>query len=355
VVRGFCAAGMAAALAAALIAGPAAAQNWYLGGEGGWTDLESQKGRTVEPVGSAVLPAGGALTTHTAWKDGFNVGVHGGYRSGPWRFEEEFRYQQNGLSSLNVGGRNVANIHGERDVYALMSNVLYDFNFGWPIVPHLGFGIGAVDLHASTSQSPGVGTITNDDDWQFGYQGIGGIRYNISPSLAFDLDYRYLATAGADFRNANGARSSGGYQTHNLVASLNFMFGAAAPPPPSVVLPATTPAPVVAPRIFLVFFDWDRDTLTSEGMQILQKAADAWRSGAPVQLQIVGYTDRSGSPGYNQRLSDRRAANVAKALVGLGIPPEQMAVSGRGENDNRVPTPAGVREPQNRRVEITLP
>jgi OOP family OmpA-OmpF porin len=105
----------------------------------------------------------------------------------------------------------------------------------------------------------------------------------------------------------------------------------------------------------LVFFDWDRDTLTSEGMQILQKAADAWRSGAPVQLQIVGYTDRSGSPGYNQRLSDRRAANVAKALVGLGIPPEQMAVSGRGENDNRVPTPAGVREPQNRRVEITLP
>jgi flagellar motor protein MotB len=32
-----------------------------------------------------------------------------------------------------------------------------------------------------------------------------------------------------------------------------------------------------------------------------------------------------------------------------------MAVSGRGENDNRVPTAAGVREPQNRRVEIVFP
>jgi outer membrane protein OmpA-like peptidoglycan-associated protein len=31
-----------------------------------------------------------------------------------------------------------------------------------------------------------------------------------------------------------------------------------------------------------------------------------------------------------------------------------MAVSGRGENDNRVPTAPGVREPQNRRVEIVF-
>ena len=41
-----------------------------------------------------------------------------------------------------------------------------------------------------------------------------------------------------------------------------------------------------------------------------------------------------------------------RALVGLGVPRTQMAVTGRGDNDNRVPTAAGVREPQNRRVEI---
>jgi outer membrane protein OmpA-like peptidoglycan-associated protein len=39
----------------------------------------------------------------------------------------------------------------------------------------------------------------------------------------------------------------------------------------------------------------------------------------------------------------------------MGVPKEQMIVSGRGENDNRVPTADGVREPQNRRVEIVAP
>ena len=74
-----------------------------------------------------------------------------------------------------------------------------------------------------------------------------------------------------------------------------------------------------------------------------------------MQIQVTGYTDRSGSPGYNQRLSERRANNVARAMAALGVPKSQMAVSGRGENDNRVPTAPGVREPQNRRVEIVSP
>jgi outer membrane protein OmpA-like peptidoglycan-associated protein len=113
------------------------------------------------------------------------------------------------------------------------------------------------------------------------------------------------------------------------------------------------PPPPAAPRVFIVFFDWDKDTITPEGQQIVQQAADAYKSGAPVQIQVTGYTDRSGSAAYNQRLSERRANNVAKAMTALGVPQNQMIVSGRGENDNRVPTAAGVREPQNRRVEIT--
>jgi OOP family OmpA-OmpF porin len=87
-------------------------------------------------------------------------------------------------------------------------------------------------------------------------------------------------------------------------------------------------------------------------MVIVQQAAAAYKAGGSVQIQVTGYTDRSGSPGYNQRLSERRATSVAKVLAGMGVPQNQMAVSGHGENDNRVPTADGVREPQNRRVEI---
>ncbi len=97
--------------------------------------------------------------------------------------------------------------------------------------------------------------------------------------------------------------------------------------------------------------------ITPQGLEVVQQAAAAWRAGASVRLQlrVTGYADRSGAPGYNQRLSERRAANVAAALARLGVPRAQMQVGGRGDNDNRVPTAAGVREPQNRRVEIVFP
>ena len=130
-------------------------------------------------------------------------------------------------------------------------------------------------------------------------------------------------------------------------------FGA---PPPPVAAPPMPPAPPpVARKVFLVFFDWDRDTITPEGMQIVQQAAAAFRAGAPVTIQVTGYTDRSGSPGYNQRLSERRANNVANALVRLGVP--RQADGGqrpRRERQPRADRP-GVREPQNRRVEIVFP
>ena len=100
-----------------------------------------------------------------------------------------------------------------------------------------------------------------------------------------------------------------------------------APPPAEM---AVAPPPPM-PKVFIVFFDWDKDTISPPGMAIVRAAADAYRSGMPVRIQVTGYTDRSGSPGYNQRLSERRAGNVADALAGFGVPRAQMAVSGRGQ------------------------
>jgi OOP family OmpA-OmpF porin len=86
--------------------------------------------------------------------------------------------------------------------------------------------------------------------------------------------------------------------------------------------------------------------------EVIQSAADAYRAGAPVAVQVTGYTDTSGSYSYNERLSVRRARAVAATFAQDGVPPGAMVVTGRGENDLRVSTPDGVREPQNRRVEI---
>jgi len=332
---------------AAFSCGPAAQAQWYIGGEAGWSNL------TDAHDSSHGLP-----TLHKTFDDGYEVGARAGYQMGPWRFEGEYIYHNNELNGITVGGARVPGVSGSRESHALMANVLYDVNLGWPITPHIGAGVGAVDVveHAKVA---GIGGIANDDSWNFGYQGIVGATYNINPNLSLDVDYRYLATTDPTFHytsNVGGATYHTSYATHNFLASLIYHFAPPAAPPPAVI-PAAVPAPPPPPQkqVFLVFFDWDRDTITPQGAQIIGQAANAYKSGAHVQLQITGYTDRSGSPAYNQRLSERRANNVANALVRDGVPRNQMAVSGRGENDNRVPTADGVREPQNRRVEILFP
>jgi len=69
---------------------------------------------------------------------------------------------------------------------------------------------------------------------------------------------------------------------------------------------------------------------------------------------VNGYTDRSGTPQYNLRLSMRRARSVQAELIRDGVPRNVIDIHGYGETHPLVPTAPGVREPQNRRVEIIL-
>ncbi len=331
--------GACLAVAIALCARDGWAQ-FYIGAEGGWTGLPNQN-----------ITVPGLFSTSLRFNSGFNAGARLGYEWGPWQFEEEYSYRRNNVpGNFSLFGLPVSGISGNRHTNAIMTNALYDFTLGFPITPHFGFGIGAVQVSDGV-RLPGIGQFINDSTWQFGYQGIAGIRYNLSPALTLDLDYRYLATTQPSLRILNtNLRYRTGYNTNNFVASLIYRF---APPPPPEPVPVAAPAaPPPTPQIFLVFFDWDRAEITPAGMGVVEQAANAYKAGGSVRLQVTGYTDLSGSPGYNQRLSVRRANNVAKALVNLGVPRNDMAVSGSGENDPRVPTAQGIREPQNCRVEI---
>jgi outer membrane protein OmpA-like peptidoglycan-associated protein len=320
-----------------------------------------------------------------------------GLQYGPLRVEEEYSYRHNGLSSFsgffNASGTTL--FSGNRNTNSIMTNFIYDFTLGWPVSPHIGFGIGAVNNVDSISLNPvtltglpmttvsgpgGVigrigagtpfpnptigGTFLKGNTWDFGYQAIVGVRYDINPLLAFDIDYRYMASTDPTFTNKGVApfppfglpsstvRYKSGYNTQNIVASLTMKFG---PPPPAPPPPAPPAPPPPVHQVYLVFFDWDKYNITPEGMQIIQLAANQYKAGGRVTLQVTGYTDTTGSAGYNQRLSERRANAVAAALERLGVARSDMVVAGRGMNDLRVPTPPGVREPQNRRVEIVFP
>ncbi len=139
-------------------------------------------------------------------------------------------------------------------------------------------------------------------------------------------------------------------------AALQFLAGcgkkkAAAQPQPAYQPPAPAPAPA---RSYLVFFDWDKATLTPRAQQIIGEAAANSTKVKYTQIQVDGYTDTSGTPQYNQGLSMRRAQAVAAELVKDGVPKGAIAIQGFGETHLLVPTGPGVREPQNRRVEIII-
>jgi len=69
---------------------------------------------------------------------------------------------------------------------------------------------------------------------------------------------------------------------------------------------------------------------------------------------VAGHTDAVGTDQYNDALSLRRAERVSALLVARGIPSDRITAVGRGKRELLVPTPDGVAEPRNRRVEITV-
>lgn len=114
------------------------------------------------------------------------------------------------------------------------------------------------------------------------------------------------------------------------------------------------PAMVISAPSFMVFFDWDKSSLNAASLETIQKAADAYRAKGGAQIRATGHTDTSGPPAYNMALSLRRANAVKDALVRDGVPERDISVVGLGESQPLVKTADGVREAQNRRVEIVI-
>lgn len=111
--------------------------------------------------------------------------------------------------------------------------------------------------------------------------------------------------------------------------------------------------PIKRSRSYLVFFDFDKSTLTPSAIDIIKKAnAEAHTSISDVSFSITGHADRSGADAYNMKLSQRRANSVKNELVKLDSSNNSIETVAKGESEPLVPTKDGVKEPQNRRVEI---
>jgi outer membrane protein OmpA-like peptidoglycan-associated protein len=107
-----------------------------------------------------------------------------------------------------------------------------------------------------------------------------------------------------------------------------------------------------APADFIIFFDWAKPDINRDAAEILDKVAARYASQAGTGLILAGHSDRSGPSGANLRSSKKRAEAAREYLEAHGVPASAMTLEAYGEQRPIVDTEDGVREVQNRRVEI---
>jgi outer membrane protein OmpA-like peptidoglycan-associated protein len=116
--------------------------------------------------------------------------------------------------------------------------------------------------------------------------------------------------------------------------------------------PAPPPAPQLGP--FMIFFDFDSAEINAQAAAVLANVIAAQRAGAAPRITVEGHADRAHSDADSEAISRVRAWAVYDHLVVAGVPGAAIAVHYYGEARPLVETGDGVREPQNRRVEIRL-
>ena len=89
-------------------------------------------------------------------------------------------------------------------------------------------------------------------------------------------------------------------------------------------------------------------------MKVIADAIAAKASSKAGSIVVTGHTDLSGTKGYNNGLSKRRAAAVAKTITAKGVKKDQVRTQAFGQDEPAVKTADGTKEPRNRRVEIRL-
>jgi OOP family OmpA-OmpF porin len=149
-----------------------------------------------------------------------------------------------------------------------------------------------------------------------------------------------------------------------FLAALEQLEGAMPAQPPAAA-PAPAPADnplnvdpnapmAVENAMYLVFFDWDQSTLGPGAQSVLDAVATEVSKRSLNAVTVVGHADTSGPKDYNQKLALRRGNAVRDALIQRGLNASMIKVESRGEDELLVATPDNVREPANRRAQISF-
>lgn len=103
-----------------------------------------------------------------------------------------------------------------------------------------------------------------------------------------------------------------------------------------------------------ILFDFNKDQLKPEAKEKLSKVCGILLVAKGYNLSIEGHTDNIGTEDYNQKLSERRAGNVANYLGSCGLDQGHLSSRGFGKTQPITTNDTAQGRQQNRRVEIVI-
>jgi outer membrane protein OmpA-like peptidoglycan-associated protein len=109
-----------------------------------------------------------------------------------------------------------------------------------------------------------------------------------------------------------------------------------------------------APKLFVLYFREGSTDLIDESNALVPELFEEMKRRPGVDIQVVGHTDTVGDPALNDSLSAQRAQIVRAMLVSMGMMPDLVRASGRGEREPIEPTGDNVASVFNRRVEVYI-
>lgn len=130
---------------------------------------------------------------------------------------------------------------------------------------------------------------------------------------------------------------------------------AVAPAPKPAPAPTPAPAPGLRSVSAHVLFAFDSDAIRAGAANTLDALlGKAAASGGIAEIRLDGHTDSVGSDAYNDDLSKRRAASVARYLTAQGVAAGSLSSHAHGESQPAADNAAAEGRQRNRRVEITI-
>ncbi|WP_417882945.1 OmpA family protein [Vibrio rumoiensis] len=319
----------------------AAAENageFYLGAKTGWANFS---GFCEEDIS--------ANCDDNKDDDAWGGSVYGGYQFNEWlSVEGGYNYFGKAKAYTDVGQLESKIQNGELGV-----KLDWNLTSAWNLFGKVGTSYNDIEHDFADVSSK------SDNNWSLMLG--AGVEYQLSHNWRVRTEYQWFDNVGS----SSVAKQS---DVNYLTLGLSYYFGSAAPAAaaattaavvqeepveePMVAEEPVATEPVPAVTLSKGAFEHDSTELTPEAQSSLDQVVTHLKASPETRVDVIGYTDSTGSAAYNQKLSEKRAQSASNYLESQGIDESRVTTIGKGEEDPIADNNTAEGREQNRRVEV---